>query len=129
MKRHTLCKRIRASLILFIATFQKWRKGTAWSFEVFTDILDLTIVVLLFASLLATGQILGTKKFTYNLLLLFSSLLCSGLCGKIQKRVPYISVWFLLVRILVDMYSGKVSSRLIVPSVESTLESTQELNE
>lgn len=67
--------------------------------------------------------LLGANNVQRKVLLILSPLLCIGLCAPLKyKRVSFI-LWLFLTRVLVDIYSGEVSSRLISPLEEKTLHS------
>jgi len=79
-------------------------------------------------TMLATAIILGPKQIENNLALLLSSMLSSGLCGMLKRRQIIFIVWLLLIRILVDIYSSCVSSRLISPSAEKVMKTVGDLD-
>lgn len=106
----------------------KWKKEPVWILTDITKIFGKFIWTLLVISLITTCLILGTEQLVRHFVVLLSCVLCSGICGSINKRKAHFYIWLLFVRIVMDMYSGEVASRLISPAEEVTLETSHDLS-
>ncbi len=106
----------------------RWKKDPLWNLSVLTSVFDLATWVGIAITILTTAVTLGPKQFHTNLMLLISSMLSGGLSGTIKSQKALIVIWLLLIRILVDIYSGGVSSRLISPPEELSLKSFGDLD-
>lgn len=102
----------------------RWKKESLWSMHVFTNVFDKEIWTFLISAMLTMSCTLGIKQFETNLLLLLSAILSGGLCGEPSRKHISFVIWLFFVRILVDLYSGEVSSRIISPPEENSLETT-----
>lgn len=95
-----------------------WKKEPVWSMRELTSVLDNTCWICMSATTLIIFIALGRDGFDTNFLVLLSSILCSGSSGTLKKRALLVVAWIIPLRILVDMYSSDVSSRLISPPAE-----------
>lgn len=106
----------------------QWEREPVYSMNVLTSIFDQNTWICLTLSLFGMSLILETRKFGDQFIILISAILSSGISGKIRKQQVPFAFFLILIRIVIDMYSGNMSSLMISPPKEMSFKNLRELN-
>lgn len=104
------------------------KKEPIWSISVLTNVFDPSTWVFLIIAMLGIGLTLGIQKYGENMMRVLSGVLGFGTHEKLEKRGLTFIIFLLLIRIIIDMYSGKMSSLMISPPEEISFKNLLDLN-
>lgn len=109
----------------------RWKRENIWTFPVVTGPMDSKSWLALIGSILFLTLVM-TRQWSYSTscmaTMVISVILSSGISGNVPKFSILFVIWMLCSIVLVNLYSGELTSRLIAPLEVDTISDVADLS-